>query len=677
MNRTLIRISALAGLGLFALALKIADEPKAIDKSNFDTSVRPQDDFFSYVNGTWLKNNPIPATETSWGNFNVLNEKSQKALRSICETAAANKTAKPGTNQQRIGDFFASGMDSTSIETMKFAPIKPEFDKIIMLKDVKGLTALFAEMHQVQSSAGFGYFVMADQKNSNVNAAYLYQSGIGLPEKDYYFSEDTKGIREEYVKHITNLFVLLGDEEKIAFKNAGEVFELEKALAGASMGAVELRDAERQYNKMSVESLSSICGAIDWKSYFTLSGTPTVKEVIVAQPEFMKMVNTQMTTTPIATWKNYFRWHLVHLVAGKLHKAVADEHFRFYGTVLSGQTKQQPRWKRVMSTTEGALGEALGEEYVKTNFSATSKKRVDEMVTNLTAAFEERIQTREWMSPETKAMASKKLGTIMRKLAYPDKWRNYSGLKVDRKSYVRNYLNSNRFDAKYFLDRLGKPVDKTEWGMTPATINAYYNPSYNEIVFPAAIMQPPFFDPNADDAVNYGAMGAIIGHELTHGFDDEGSHYDSEGNLVDWWTADDRSRFEELTKKLSAQFSSFVVIDSLNLRVNGDLTLGENIADLGGLTISYYAYQRSLKGEKGPEIDGFTGNQRFFISWAQGWRTSMRTRSLINMVKTNPHSPARFRVLGPLSNMQEFYDAFNVKEGDKMYRSTEDRVAIW
>ena len=682
MKRQIAVLGLLAGAGLLTLAFKenftAGSSYKAIDPANFNASVRPQDDFYEYVNGSWIKKNPIPATETSWGNFNVLNEKSQAALRSICEESAANTKATPGSNEQKIGDFFASGMDSNAIEASRFSAIQPMLDKINALKAPNEITPMLATLHKVQTPAGFGFFVMADMKDSKVNMPYIFQSGTGLPERDYYLSDDLKTFREGYKKHLHNMFVLMGDDEATATKNAELVFGFEKELADSSMSAVEMRDQEKQYNKMSMADLRKLTPNFDWTVYFKSLGAPEMKEVIVAQPAFMRQFNSMIVKEPVATWKAYLRWHLVHLCAAKLHKPVADENFNFYGTTLSGAQKQQPRWKRVLNTTDGALGEALGQLYVARNFSEESKKRVNIMVDNLMASYTERIKTRDWMSEPTKKAALAKLSTILRKLGFPDKWRDYSGLNINRKSYVMNFLHSNSFDVSYNLGKLNKPVDRMEWGMTPATINAYYNPSNNEIVFPAAIMQPPFFDPNADDAVNYGAMGAIIGHELTHGFDDQGSMFDSEGNMKNWWSEEDSKNFQARTQKLVNQFNGFVAIDSINLHVNGELTLGENIADLGGLTIAYYAYKHSLEGKPAPEkIDGFTGEQRFFMSWAQGWRNSQRPNALINQVKTNPHAPAKFRVMGPLSNLQEFYDAWNVQPTDKMYRKPEDRVNIW
>jgi putative endopeptidase len=681
MKSKFIGISLIASACVLTLAMKVSFTTggtyKAVDLSNFNTSVRPQDDFYEYVNGNWIKKNPIPASETSWGNFNVLNEKSENALLKICKESSTNKGAM-GSNSQKIGDFFSSGMDSASIEKQKFTPIQTQMDKINGMADKKNITQMIATLHKVQANVGFAFFVMADMKDSKVNIPYIFQSGTGLPEKEYYFSDDTKMFREEYKKHITNMFKLMGDEAPVAEKNAGLVFELEKKLADSSMSAVELRDQEKQYNKMTPNDLMKLCPNIDWITYFKTIGAPDLKEVIVAQPSFLRQINSLLANEPVETWRAYFRWQFIHLCAPKLHSAVVDENFHFYGMMLSGAQEQMPRWKRVLASTDAALGEALGQLYVEKNFSQEAKDRVNIMVDNLMAAYTERIKSRDWMGDATKQAALQKLSTILRKLGFPEKWKDYSALMVSNTFYVTNFLNANRFDVAYNLAKMNKPVDRMEWGMTPATINAYYNPSNNEIVFPAAIMQAPFFDVNADDAVNYGGMGAIIGHELTHGFDDQGSMFDSEGNMKNWWTDQDSKNFEAKTKRLSAQFSAFVAIDSMNLHVNGDLTLGENIADLGGLTISYFAYQHSLIGKPAPaKIDGFTGNQRFFISWAQSWRNSMRPNALINQVKTNPHSPAKFRVLGPLSNIQEFYDAFGVKEGDKMYRKPEDRVLIW
>lgn len=673
-------IISLALVGFVGFAMKEAILGVGIDPKDINTKYRAQDDFYSYVNSIWIGRNPIPGSENSWGNFNELQDKSQKALQAICIDMSAKKGAAVGSNEQLIGDFFAAGMDTNAIEKYKFSVVSEEFKMIDKLESKKGISELLAKLHLMQVNAGFGFYVMADLKNSNENAVYVSQSGMGLPEREYYLADEMREIRTQYVEHIMTMFVLSGEEKNAATRHADMAFAIEKQLADSSLSAVEQRDIERVYNKMSVGELQSRTSSFPWEVYLQTLGITNVNEVIVDNPKFFDRFNSliESQTITLEDWQAYFKWRFINLIAGKMHKEVADENFRFWGTVMNGTKTQQPRWKRVMSVTEGALGDALGQIYVQRHFSEAAKKRVNEMVDNLTAAYEQRIKTRDWMGESTKTQAIAKLHKIMRKLAFPDTWRSYKGLVVSRESYVRNYINSNKFDVVWILGKFGKPVDKTEWGMTPATINAYYNPTYNEIVFPAAIMQPPFFDEKADDAVNYGAMGAVIGHELTHGFDDQGSLFDGDGNMTNWWTDTDRANFEAKTKMLVDQFNSFVAIDSINLHVNGELTLGENIADLGGLTISYYAFQMAQKKNPQPkQIDGFTPNQRFFISWAQAWRNSQRPKSLMNMVKTNPHSPARFRVLGPLSNMKEFYEAFDVKEGDKMWRKKEDRVDIW
>ncbi|MBI3512060.1 MAG: M13 family metallopeptidase [Bacteroidetes bacterium] len=654
-----------------------ATSNNAIDTTNFDKSVRAQDDFYQYVNGTWLKNNPVPSSENSWGAFNILADKSKKDLRAICEESAKGNNPA-GSNAEKIGDFYSSGMDSVAVENAKFAPIQEYLDHINAIKDLASLNAEIAELHSMEMSAGFSMGITADMKDSKTNALYVGQSGTFLPEKEYYFSEETKPFREAYKVHLLNMFKLMGDDEMTAKKNGEAVFQIESMLADSSMSAEEERDLEKMYNKMSKEDLMKLCPDFDWNTYFTALGIPAVNFVIVTQPSFLRQFNHMLKSTPLDAWKAYLRFALVHNCAPALHSAVANENFNFFGTMLSGIQKQQERWKRVLGNTQGALNEALGQIYVQKHFSQEAKDRVNGMVTNLIAAYKERIQSRDWMSDATKKSAFAKLESILRKLAFPDKWRDYSGLMITKDSYMKNILNGNIFDMKFNISKLSKPVDRMEWGMSPATINAYYNPSNNEIVFPAAIMQPPFFDPNADDAVNYGAMGAVIGHELTHGFDDQGSMYDADGNMKNWWTTQDSTNFKNKTEKLAAQFDQFVAVDSMQLHVNGHLTNGENIADLGGLTISYYAFKKSLEGKPEPaKICGFTAEQRFFLAWAQAWRTNQKTKAVIFQVKTNPHAPARFRVLGPLSNLQEFYDAFGVKEGDKMYRKPEDRVLIW
>jgi putative endopeptidase len=682
-KKTIYKTAGLLAFAGIALAMTQITPPgrvatKGIDLNNFDNTLSPRIDFYGYVNGTWAKNNPIPASEVTWGSFNELNDKNQTNLHHLLDAALADKNAPKGSPTQIVRDFYAMGMDSIKIEKEGLTPLNEEFKQINAIKTPAELVQLLAHEHLIGSDPLFSFGVSPDMKDSKTNAIYFFQSGTGLPERDYYLGEDPmlKQIREKYVDHMGKMFMLMGDKEETAKKNAKAVMEIETDLARHSMTAVELRNINAMYNKMSTKELEAMCPAINWPVYFKGMGLTPPADLIVAQPEFLKEVNSLLGTVSMENWKAYFRWHLIGNTASKLNKDIATEHFNFYGAVLSGAKAQKVRWKSCLELTDASVGDALGQLYVAKYFTADSKKRVNDMVTNLTAAYKERINSRDWMSPETKKMALVKLEKIMRKLGYTDKWKDYSSLDIKRDSYVANFLRCNIYETKRNIAKFGKPVDRTEWGMTPSTINAYYNPAMNEIVFPAGIMQPPFFNPDADDAVNYGAMGSVIGHEITHGFDDEGSQFDAEGNLKNWWTEEDKKKFEAKTKILVDQFNQYVVDDSL--QVNGELTLGENIADLGGLTISYYALKHSLLGKPAPaKIDGFTAEQRFFIAWAQGWRTNMRPEYLKKMIRTNNHSPAMTRVAGPLSNMKEFYEAFGVKEGDKMYRKPENRAEIW
>ncbi len=682
MKKKITKVAAIAVLAGLAFAFTRIPSTytgvKGIELANFDNTVSPRTDFYSYVNGTWAKNNPIPPAEVGWGSFNELNDKNQANLHHLLDDAIANKNAPKGSPAQLVRDFYAMGMDSNKLEREGFSPLKDELKLIADMKDTKDLIRVLAHEHLISSEDLFSFGVSPDMKDSKTEAVYLFQGGTGLPEKDYYLGDEPmlKNIREKYVAHIGKTFALTGETKEESIKHAEVVMGIETELAKHSMAAVELRNINAQYNKMTMKEVEAMTPMIDWSIYLKGMGITAPGEIIVGQPDFMKQVNTMLTSVPMDNWKAYFRWHLLRITSSKLSDAFSREHFDFYGTVLTGAKAQKLRWKRCLELTDASVGDALGQLYVAKYFTPESKKRVNEMVTNLTAAYKERISSREWMSPETKQMALVKLDKITRKLGYTEKWKDYSTLEIKRDSYVANYLRANMYEARRNINKYGKPVDRTEWGMTPSTINAYYNPTMNEIVFPAGIMQVPFFNPDADDAVNYGAMGSVIGHEITHGFDDEGSQFDAEGNLKNWWTDEDKKKFEEKTKILVGQFDKCFVLDSVH--VNGELTLGENIADLGGLTISYYALKRSMMGKPAvAKIDGFTPEQRFFISWAQGWRMNMRPEYLKQMVKTNNHAPAMTRVDGPLSNMKEFYEAFGVKEGDKMYRKPEDRAEIW
>jgi len=680
-NSNIVLISAAATLLMASCTSPKKEESSkghGINLANFDTTVNPRNDFYHYVDGNWIKNNPVPASEGRWTAFNELDEKKLSNLKEILEAAAKDTTAKAGSNKQKIGDYYSTGMDSVKLQQDGITPLNEEFAAIAAIKNTNDLIKVIAHEHYIGIGPLFGYYVTQDQKISTQYISYLSQGGLGLPDRDYYLKEDedSKKLRAEYEKHLQNMFGLLTDKPEESAKESKTILNIETSLAKASMTRVQLRDPEIQYNKKTLAQVKELCPSVDWDTYLGSMNVSDIKEIIVTQPEFLKEVNNLLKKTSIDDWKIYLRWHLINGTAGKLSDSFVNEHFHFYGTVLNGVKELRPRWKRCLESTDGAMGEALGQLYVEKYFSAESKKKVNEMVDNLIAAYKERLNTRDWMSAETKKQAVEKLDKIMKKLAYPDKWRDYSSLEIKKDSYVQNFLRANAFESKRVINKLNEPVDRTEWGMSPQTINAYYNPSLNEIVFPAGIMQPPFFDAEADDAVNYGAIGAVIGHEITHGFDDEGSQYDADGNLKNWWTAEDKAKFKEKTQRVVKQFNNYVPVDSVH--INGELTLGENIADLGGLTIAYYAYKKSLEGKPQPEkIDGFTGEQRFFIAWTQGWRTNNRPEALKEQIKTNPHSPGQYRVIGPLSNLKEFYEAFNVKEGDAMYRPDSERAEIW
>lgn len=651
---------------------------KGIDTSNIDRKIKPGDDFYLFANGNWLRNNPVPSTESTWGSFNELFDQNNKILRNILEEASRDQKAIKGTNRQKIGDFYFSAMDSVSLNKMGAKPLQPELDKINNIKAINDVIDEVARLQRMGLNPLFSFYVYQDLKLSTQMAAYLSQGGIGLPDRDYYFKKDIESetIRKKYHDHIVTMFTLLGDSKETAEKNAATIFNLETKLAEASMTRVEQRNMEAQYNKKTMAELKAIAPTIDWNRYFTAVGLNNVSEVIISQPEFIKRVESLIKETPVSDWKTYLKWNLINETAEHLSDDFVNQDFNFYSKTLKGAKQLKPRWKRSLAATDGALGEALGEAFVAKTFSPEAKQRVNEMVDNLTFAFKKRVHDLDWMSPETKTQATVKLDKIMRKLAYPDQWRDYSALEVTRDSYVMNALRANEFEFKRMVNKMGKPIDRTEWGMSPPTVNAYYNPTMNEIVFPVGIMQPPFFNPAADDAVNYASMGAVIGHELTHGFDDQGSQFDADGNMKDWWTEEDKSKFVSKTKMVETQFNNYAAIDTF--KVNGALTLGENIADLGGLTIAYEAYKKSLEGKKEPEkIDGLTADQRFFLGWAQIWRVNYTDQALKQMLVVNPHSPGPFRVNGPLSNMEAFYKAFDVKEGDKMYKPVSERAQIW
>lgn len=649
---------------------------KAIDPANIDTTVRPQDDFYHYANGMWIKNNPIPGSEVRWGAFNVLQDNTYKKLKVLLEEASA-ANAKKGSNEQKVGDFYATAMDSATIEKQGMSVIADELKLIGDIKSKDDVLAVAAQMQRKALAPMFTFYVYQDQKNSSAYIPYVDQGGLTLPDRDYYVNNDarSKEIRAAYASHLENMFVLMGDDAKTAKANAQTIIRLETRLAKASKTRVELRDPQANYNKMTIAEVNKLTPSIDWSKHFDRLKLAKSESFIVGQPNFLKELDKMMTTESVDAWKTYLRWHLVASMAGKMNNAFVVESFNFNGKVMNGAKEMKPRWKRVLNDIDNAIGEALGEVYVKKYFSDDAKKRCLEMVNNMQAVYRERIQKLDWMTDSTKTQAIAKLDVFITKIGYPDQFKDYSKLEIDRSSYARNVLRANEFAFDQMINKLGKPVDKKEWGMSPYTVNAYYNPTINEIVFPAGILQFPFFDPQADDAVNYGGIGAVIGHEMTHGFDDQGCQYDKEGNLKNWWSPTDEKRFKEKTNKLVAQYNAYTVLDTVH--VNGELTLGENIADLGGISIAYDAFKRTAQGKANEKIDGFTADQRFFFGWAQVWRQNITKENLMQRIVTDPHSPGQYRSNGPLSNMVEFYEAFGVKEGDKMWRPEAERLKVW
>jgi len=651
----------------------------AFEVSNMDTTILPGDDFFEYVNGMWIKNNPIPADKDNWSAFQELYERNRENIRSIIETAASKQDAPTGSVDKQIGMFYNTGMDTVKIEKQGVEPLKDLFSKIDSITTIADVQSMAAYLQKYNISALFYVFPNADQKNSEMVIANFYQSGIGLPDRDYYFrtDADSRNILNAYKVHLTKIFVLLKDQQEVAQKNAETVLKIETQLAKSSFTNVENQDPQKTYNKMTIEELAELSPEFNWQAYMQNLGYPQIREMNVYQPVFLKELSAMMKTVPVENWKTFLRWSLINHASAYLSSDFENQNFDFYYRTLSGQDQNEPRWKRVLDETSVSLGEAIGQLYVKEYFSPEAKQRMIELVGNLRESLGQRIENLTWIGPDTKKEAQAKLEKMNVKVGYPDKWRDYSGLKITEDSYVMNILNSGNFEFVYEMNKVGKPVDRTEWLMTPQTVNAYYEPSKNEIVFPAGILQPPFFNMNADDAVNYGGIGLVIGHEMTHGFDNMGRQFDKDGNLRDWWTAADVKSFNEHTQILVEEFNKFEVLDSLF--INGKLTLGENIADLGGATVAYNAYQLSLQGKPAVDpIDGFTGNQRFFLSFAQIWRNNMKEQQLRKRVLTDEHSPARYRVNGTVFNMPEFYAAFpEVKSGNKLFREEATRPVIW
>jgi len=659
---------------LFSLCVSAFAQSKGFNVSNLDRSADACTDFFQYANGSWLKSTEIPASESRWGTFNILAENNNTTLRSVLEEDAKTKSPE-GSDAQLIGDFYASCMDEAAIDKAGARPIKPFLDQIAKIKTADDVKKELAAMHNAGLPAVFGFGAGPDLKNSNMVIASAGQGGLSLPNRNYYTDTDAKSVetRAKFVEYMTNMFKLLGDSPEKAAAEAKTVLDFQTRLAVASLTPVERRNPDNTYNKISVDAAQQLTPNFSWTQYFTERSVPTVSEMNIAPPKFFTEVNTMFKDVPVDDWKTYLRWQTVNSTAEFLSKPFVDERFNFFGKYLSGQKEQQPRWKTCVEGTDEALGEALGMEFAKKAFTPEMKARMNELIDNLMAALKGRIQNLDWMSDPTKQQALAKLASFKRKIGYPDVLRGYKGVKIDD-SFAGNILRINQFEIHRNFEDLGKPRDKTRWGFTPPTVNASYNPVNNDITFPAGILRPPFFNAEADDAINYGAIGGVIGHEISHGFDDQGSRFDAEGNLKMWWTPEDKKRFDERTACVVKQFDSYEVQPGLFL--NGKLTLGENIGDFAGLTIAYDAYQRSLQGKPRPaDIDGFTPEQRFFLGWAQVWAGKGTPESERQQVAGNPHSLPRWRVNGPLSNMPQFAKAFGCKAGQPMVR--DNACAIW
>ncbi len=659
----------------------IEKNPPPINTKDMDTSIKPQDDFFMYADGGWIKRTEIPPEYSRWGSFNELIEKNNDALHEIAEKAAnTHVDPKLAPETQKVGDYYASGMDEKTIEAMRTKPLAEEFKSIEAIKDRNDLLKEIAHLHTIGVPALFDFDAGQDAKDSTHDIAQAAQGGLGLPDRDYYTKTDeaSKKLRDQYVDHVTKMLTLLGEPPAPASDHAKKILALESKLAEASRTRVQLRDPQKNYNKMTQADLQKLTPNWKWSDYFKDINLIEPGDINVQQPEFFKAADDVFKSTPMDNWKAYLRWHLVNAAAAELSKDFVNENFNFNDATLHGTKQIKPRWKRVVISTDEAIGEALGKLYVAYDFPPEAKARALELVNNLKEALADRIKTLEWMDEPTKQEALKKLAAFTVKIGYPDKWLDYSLLTVDRGPYVLNAIRADHFQVDRDLKKIGKPVDRTDWGMSPPTVNAYYNPNMNEIVFPAGILQPPFFYANADDAVNYGGIGAVIGHEMTHGFDDEGRQFDAVGNLRDWWSPQSAAEFKKRSQAIVQQYNEYEPLPGLH--VNGELTQGENIADLGGIKLAYAALQKAI--DKNPQareqkIDGLTPEQRFFLSFATIWKSKQRDEDLKLRLNTDPHSPARYRVNGPLSNLSEFAKAFNIPDNSPMVRPPDKRVNIW
>jgi putative endopeptidase len=674
------RLSLLGALLAFSTPLSAQQEARQktvfIDKTNMDLSVKPGDDFYLYANGAWLKNNPVPPKETRWGSFNQLREFNTRAVRTILEESAS-RNAPAGSLEQRVGDFYAAGMDSVGIEQLGFTPVEPDLRRIAGIKDLEGVLKEAASLRiNGSGSPLFGFFVGQDRKNPEKMVPQLSQGGTTLPDRDYYLKNDARSlkIQEALKTYIAELFTLTGTVRATAVKNAETIFAIEKKFAESQMSRVEMRDPYKTYNKFAVAEFSKTTPGLDWKALMAFMKVTGQDTLLVSNPKFFSDLSAALAATSVADWKIYLQWNVMKSASPHLSSAFANASFA-YSQALTGQKVQAPRSERISSLTDNSIGELLGQLYVKRHFNEQAKVRMDEMIKNLVKAYEIRIKNLDWMSAETKERALAKLNAFVPKIGYPEKWKTYEGVAISRKTFVQNIRSAAAWNYTDMVSQLGKPVDRKKFGMTPPTVNAYYSPVLNEIVFPAGILQFPFFDPQADDAVNYGGIGAVIGHEISHGFDDAGSQYDKDGSLRNWWTEEDLKRFKAKAELLQKQYDAYTVLDTVH--VNGKLTLGENIGDLGGLNAAYEAFKMTKQGQSSEKIDGFTPDQRFFLSWAQIWRTNILPETAVQLIVTDNHSPGMYRTIGAPVNMEAWYNAFDIKPGDRLYKKPEERIHIW
>jgi putative endopeptidase len=651
------------------------EQADILDLSGQDTSVPASKNFFDYANGTWIKNTQIPASKTGWGSFYVVRDQALSHMKTILDSCMEVKDAEKGSVTQQIGDLYAAALDSATTERVGISGLQSELDRIHAIRTPGDVVQVIATHYLNGDAALFSFYVAPDDKNSNVERAHFDQGGLGLPNRDYYFKEDSisRHIRDAYHQYVTTILSLTGDSASAA-EDATALIALETHLAKSSKPPVALRDPQANYHLLSVSDVAKLAPRLHWKELLRSlkAGVDTLQ---VGQPEFYQAVSSALGNTPVAVWRNYLTFHLVNGYASWLSKPFADASFNFYNKLLNGQQQPEVRWKRAAQLVDNMLGDALGQLYVKRFFPPQAKAYMLKLVDNLQETYRQRIQENTWMTDSTKVKAIDKLNAFVKKIGYPDHWKDYSSIDVDRTSLVADLQRISQWEYEYEINKLGKPVDKTEWQMTPPTVNAYYNPPFNEIVFPAGILQPPFYFQGGDDAVNYGGIGVVIGHEMTHGFDDQGSQYDKNGNLVNWWTKEDRAKFEKLADQVVAQYNAYTLFDSVH--VNGKLTEGENIADIGGVAIAYAAFKKTPQGQGNEKIDGLTPDQRFFMGFAQIWRMKTRPQRMLWRINNDPHSPEMFRVNGPVSNMPAFYEAYDVKPGDKMYRPDSIRVHIW